>query len=285
MPRVTRSPRNSVNDRPARLKLWLRRQKKLLRPAAWASFSLLLALILIGVLRSAAPGGSLETFRQRIGSATAFAGLRVRDIVIEGRANTPEPLLRAALGVNKGDPMLGFSLEQARQRIETLSWIEHASVERRLPDTIVVNIQERRPFAIWQNDGKFLLIDRNGQVVAHQDVANFRSLPLVVGPGAPASAATLLDALTARPSLQQRVVAAVRVGERRWNLRMTNGADVMLPEGHEVVALDRLMQLQQDHDLLDRPLVAIDMRLPDRLVLRPHPPDPATQPPNQKKST
>jgi len=106
----------------------------------------------------------------------------------------------------------------------------------------------------------------------------------VVGVGAPPSAAALLDALTARPALQQRVVAAVRVGERRWNLRLNNGADVMLPEAHEVAALDRLMQLQQDHDLLDRPLVAIDMRLPDRLVLRPHTPDTVAQPPNPKKS-
>jgi cell division protein FtsQ len=284
MPRVTRSPRNSIDDRPARLKLWLRRQKKLLRPVAWASFSVLLALILIGLLRSATPGGSLATLREKVGNATAFAGLRVRDVVIEGRANTPEPLLRAALGVNKGDPILGFSLEQARQRIETLSWIDHATVERRLPDTIIVNIQERRPFAVWQNDGKFVLIDRAGQVVAHEDVSNFRGLPLVVGLGAPPSAATLLDALTARPALQQRVVAAVRVGERRWNLRLNNGADVMLPEGHEVAALDRLMQLQQDHDLLDRPLVAIDMRLPDRLVLRPHAADPTPPPATSKKS-
>ncbi len=284
MPRVTRSPRNSVNDRPARLTLLLRRLKRLLRPAAWIGVAALLVLLLIGVLRSAAPGGTLATLRERVGSATAFAGLRVRDVVIEGRANTPEPLLRAALGVNKGDPMLGFSLERARERIETLSWIEHATVERRLPDTIVVNIQERRPFAIWQNDGKFVLIDRTGQIVANQDVAGFRGLPLVVGAGAPPSAATLIDALTARPALQQRVVAVVRVGERRWNLRLNNGADVMLPEGHEIAALDRLMQLQQDHDLLDRPLVAIDMRLPDRLVLRPHPPDTAAQPPNPKKS-
>ncbi len=284
MPRVTRSPRNSVNDRPAWWKLLARRQKRLLRPAAWVAFAVLLALLLVGVLRSAAPGGTLATLREHVGNATAFAGLRVRDIEIEGRANTPEPLLLAALGINKGDPMLGFSLEQARQRIETLSWIEHATVERRLPDTIVVNIQERRPFAIWQNDGKFVLIDRSGQIVAHQDVASFRGLPLVVGPGAPPSAATLLDALTARPGLQQHVVAAVRVGERRWNLRLNNGADVMLPEGHEIVALDRLMQLQQDHDLFDRPLVAIDMRLPDRLVLRPRPSD-TPAPPNPKKAT
>jgi cell division protein FtsQ len=286
MPRVARLPRNSVKDRPAGWWLVVRRQRRLLRPAAWVAFAVVLLLLLtVGALRSAAPGGTLATLRERVGNATAFAGLRVHNVIIEGRANTPEPLLRAALGVNRGDPMLGFSLEAARQRIETLSWVEHATVERRLPDTIVVNIQERRPFAIWQHDDKFALIDRNGQVVADQNVENFRDLPLVVGAGAPASAARLIDALTARPELQRHVIAAVRVGERRWNLRLANGADVMLPEGHEVAALDRLMQLQQDHDLLDRPLVAIDMRLPDRLVLRPHPADPAGLPPNPKKAT
>lgn len=279
MPRVTK---NSIHERPNPLKLLLRRQKKLLRPAGWTAFAAFVLLLIALTVHSAAPGGTLATFRERFGGATAFAGLRVQNVVIEGRANTPEPLLLAALGVNKGSPILGFSLEAARQRIETLSWVEHATVERRLPGTIVVNLQERRPFAIWQNDGKFVLIDRNGQIVAHQNVASFRMLPLVVGPGAPGGAAALLDALAARPALQARVVAAVRVGERRWNLDMNNGTDVMLPEGHELAALDRLMQLQQDHDLLDRPLVAIDMRLPDRLVLRPRPdavPSPATKKP------
>ena len=271
MPRVTRGPRNSVKDRPGRWKLLLRRQRKLLRPAGWVGFAALIVLLGVSILHSASPGGTLATLRERFGGATALAGLRITDVVIEGRANTPEPLLRAALGVSIGDPILGFSVEMARQRMETLSWVEHATVERRLPNTVVVFLQERRPFAIWQNQAKFVLIDRSGQVVANQNVAEFRQLPLVVGPGAPAAAAPLIDALTDRPDLQKRIVAAVRVGERRWNLRLNNGADVMLPEGHEVQAIDRLMQLQQQHALLDRPLAAIDMRLGDRLVLRPRP--------------
>ena len=271
MPRVTRSPRNSVNDRPGRWKLLLRRQKRRLRPAGWVAFGMLVLLLGVMAMHSAAPGGTLAMLRERLGGVAGFAGLRVTDVVIEGRANTPEPLLRAALGVNKGDPILGFSVEQARQRVETLSWVEHATIERRLPGTVVVFLQERRPFAIWQNQGKFVLIDRAGQVVANQDVAAFRQLPLVVGPGAPAAAAALIDALTDRPELQQRVIAAVRVGERRWNLRLNSGTDVMLPEGHEIPALDRLMQLQREHALFDRPLAAIDLRLPDRLVLRPRP--------------
>jgi cell division protein FtsQ len=286
VPRVTRGPRNSISDRPGRLKLLLRRRKHLLRPAGWAAFAILVVLLAAAAVHSAAPGGTLATLRERLGEATASAGLRVSDVVIEGRANTPEPLLRAALGVAMGDPILGFSVELARQRLETLSWVEHATVERRLPGTLVVFLQERRPFAIWQNQGRFVLIDRTGQVVANQNVTEFRQLPLVVGPGAPAAAATLVDALTDRPELQKRVVAAVRVAERRWNLHLNNGADVLLPEGHEIAALDRLTQLQQEHAVLDRPLVAIDMRLPDRLVLRPKPDphtDAAATPP--KKST
>lgn len=285
MPSVNRTPRNSVNDRPARLKLLLRRQKWLLKPLLVAGAGLVVAFVFAGFLHSESPRGSIESFRERIGSLTAFAGLRVHKIEIEGRANTPQPLLLAALGVHKGEPIFGFSLDAARDRIESLSWVKEASVERRLPDTVVVNIEERRPFAIWQNDNKFVLIDRAGNVVAHEDVAAFRKLPLVVGPGAPKAAAALIDALTARPELQHFVVAAVRVGQRRWNLLMTSGANVMLPEGHEVAALDRLMQLQQGHDLLDRPLMAIDMRLPDRLVLRPKPGDAVPQPNTQKKPT
>jgi cell division protein FtsQ len=286
MPRVKRAPRNSVNDRPAKWRLLLRRHKRLLRPAACGAVALMLGMTAYGMLRPA-PGGTLSTVRERIGGVLAAAGLRVTNIVIQGRANTPEPLLRAAIGVSKGDPILSFSVEDARKRIEELSWVEHATVERRLPGTMVGNLKARRPFAIWQNQGRFVLIDRDGQVVADQDVANFRKLPLIVGPGAPAAAAPLLDALTAHPALQARVTAAVRVGERRWNLRMDSGADVMLPEGHETVALDRLMQLQQDHVILDRPLVAIDMRLPDRLVLRPRPEPPGENgsAPNGKKPT
>ena len=286
MPRVARTPRNSIKDRPGRLKLLLRRQRHLLRPAGWVAFGGVVILIGVIAVHSAAPGGTLATLRERLGGVTAIAGMRVTDVVVEGRANTPEPLLRAALGVSKGDPILGFSLEQTRQRVESLSWVEHATVERRLPGTVVVFLQERRPFAIWQNQGKFVLIDRAGQLVANQNVAEFRTLPLVVGPGAPADAAVMIDALTDRPELQKRVIAAVRVGERRWNLRLNNGADVLLPEGHEIPALDRLMQLQQQHALLDRPLAAIDLRLGDRLVLRPRvDADAAASPPPPKKPT
>jgi cell division protein FtsQ len=282
--------RASVTDRPPTWKLFLRRQRWLVRPFAWFCVGLAVTGAGVVLLRNAQPGSSIASVREKIGVLTADAGMRITDITIEGRANTPEPLLRAALGVSKGDPIIGFSLEQARMRIEKLPWVAHATVERRLPGTIVVALSERRPFAIWQNQGKYVLIDRDGQPVTDEQVARFRDLPLIVGPGAPEAARVLLDALSDRPAIQSRVVAAMRISERRWNLRMKNGTDILLPEGHEVAALDRLLLLQQQTALLDRPLEAIDMRLGDRLVLRPlagaAPPDkPAAAPVPPKKPT
>jgi cell division protein FtsQ len=268
---MARGARASVTDRPPGWLLLLRRQRWLARPLRVGG--MILAIVVCGaiLLRNVQPGGSVASMRERIGAITAAAGMRVTEIVIDGRANTPEPILRAALGVSKGDPIVGFSLEEARLRIEKLSWVSHATVERHLPGTIVVVLSERRPFAVWQNQGKYVLVDRDGALVTDEEVAKFRDLPWIVGPGAPAAARVLLDALIERPSIQTRIVAAMRISERRWTLRMKNGTDIMLPETHEVEALDRLLSLQQDTALLDRPLLAIDMRLGDRLVLRPQP--------------
>ena len=278
--RFLRPPRD-VARRPSRLKLMLRRQRKFLRPALWGLAGF--AVVMMGVLlvRSTQPGGTIARLRDAIASA---ANMRVQQIVIEGRSNTPEGSLATAIGVHPGDSMLGFSLANARQRVEALSWVEHATVERRLPGTLVVNLVERRAYAIWQHDGKFVLIDRDGQVVANEDVAAFGDLPLVVGAGAPQAATVLLEALAAQPGLKGRVIAAVRVGERRWNLRMKNGTDVLLPEGAEPQALAKLADLQATESLLDRPLVVVDMRLPDRLVVRPQPPIALSAPGPGKKA-
>ena len=251
--------------RPSRMKLLVRRQRRNLRLAAWAASGFAIVLVGVSVAHSAQSGGTVADLEQRFGRAI---DLRVKDITIDGRSNTPEPVLLAALGVKQGDPILGFSVESARARIEGLSWVQHVAVERRLPQTIYVALTERRPFAIWQNQGKFQLIDRSGEVVADEDVTRFGDLPLVVGLGAPGHASDMLTALDAVPDIRTRVAAIVRVGERRWNLQLKNRVTVMLPEGHEAAALARLSELQAHQQLLDRPLVFVDMRLADRLAVR-----------------
>lgn len=290
MPRVAKTTRRAAPGRPAAWRLLLRRARRFTRPVLLACAVLgligVIALALRGHSSATVAGGSLAGRGEWFGRLTAGLGLRVETVVIEGRSNTPEPLVRAALGVARGDPLYGVSLDAARARLESLAWVQRAEVARDLPGTIVVRLTERRPFAVWQSQGRFTLIDRAGREVADEGVANFKTLPLVVGANAPAHTAEILDLLEKYPTLRARVVALVRVGGRRWTLHLGNGTDVLLPEGHDAAALARLMQLQTAHDLLDRRLAIVDLRAPDRLVLRAFAePAPALSAPTEEQGT
>ncbi len=262
-------------SRPSRLRLWLRRRRFLLRSPGLrllgvaAVVVLVVAVTTIGLrFGSFDPAARLGALRDGATELTAHAGLTVQEVLLEGSHNTPPESVREALGIRHGDPILGFSPQDAKERLEMIAWIEHAHVERLLPGTIRIRIEERRPFAIWQRDGRFSVIDRDGKVVATDNVGAFGRLPLVVGPGADRAAAAMVDLLRTAPEVMERVHALVRVGDRRWNLRLRQGTDVLLPEGHDRAAIGRLAELHARQGLLDRPLAAIDLRQPDKLVLR-----------------
>jgi cell division protein FtsQ len=152
-----------------------------------------------------------------------------------------------------------------------LGWVANAEVERRLPNTIFVRLFERAPVAVWQRNGKFLLVDSEGVVIGESGAGQRSDLTLIVGAKAPRHASTLLVMLDTQPQLMERVVAAVRVADRRWNLRLDNGIDVRLPEVNPQAAWDRLAELEAEHKLLERDIIVIDLRLPERLVVRMRP--------------
>jgi cell division protein FtsQ len=280
----TRASLSSTPSRPTSLRLWLRRRRGMLRPAG-------LGLLGVGGLVVAAlavmavdPYGKITAIWDGAAEIAAGGGLQVKEVQVEGMHHTSPDLVREALGVRRGDPILGFDPHWAREQLEQIAWVERAHVERLLPGTIRVRLEERQPFAIWQRDGKFSVIDREGKVVATENVGAFGRLPLIVGAGAYRAAAPMVDALRGAAEVQERVHALVRVSERRWNLRLRNGTDVLLPEGQEVAAINRLAELQAKQGLMDRPLLAIDLRLPDKLVLRLPPSPPGAQPAETQKS-
>ncbi len=194
------------------------------------------------------------------------AGLSVRKITVSGRIDTSREDLIAALGVKQGDPILGIDTEAVRDRLQQLGWVRTASVTRVLPDTLHVALVERRPLAVWQTNGRHVLVDRDGHVIASQG-GKIAGLPLVVGEGAPAHAAEILSVIALEPKLAALVVAAVRVGDRRWDIRLGNGITVRLPEADYEGAWRRLAALERSHGLTGRAIDAVDMRLADRLVI------------------
>jgi cell division protein FtsQ len=214
--------------------------------------------------------------------ASAELGLRVADIRVEGRATTDRETILEALNARPGTPILAVDPTRAKRQLESLPWVRSAAIERRFPDTIYVRLVERQPMALWQHGGKLDLIDRTGAVIPVARLDRFAKLPMVVGEDAASHAAALLAMLATEPDLAARVTAAIYVSGRRWNLRLDNMIDVLLPADDPAAAWADLARLQRTSAILQRDVQAIDMRLPDRLVVRVAP-EPAKEAPPAKK--
>lgn len=206
---------------------------------------------------------------------SAQLGFAVSDIAVEGRRTTAPATILKALDARRGMPILAVDPRRAAARLAGLPWVRSATVERRLPGTILVRLVERRPLALWQHDNRIELIDRHGGVIPVGDLGRFAQLPLVVGPDADAHASVLLQMLAQEPALATHVNAAIRIGDRRWNLRLDDGIEVLLPADDPAAAWAELARLERKSAILKRDVKVIDMRLPDRLVLRVAAPPPS----------
>lgn len=234
-----------------------------------------------GAHRAGIDGRLADSLSTRLLALSADAGLAIADIEIEGRHRTSPDSVLAALGAQRGTPILAVSPAEAKAGLEAMPWVRSASVERLLPDTLHVRIVERRPLAVWQRNGKFNLVDQEGKVLPTDRLGEFFGLLVLVGEDAPKEGAALLDMLASEPELAPRVAAAVRVGGRRWNLHMDNGIDVELPENDPAAAWHELARLERADGILQRDLRRVDLRLPDRLVVQ-TPPEPPKTPPKKK---
>ncbi|CCG09282.1 cell division protein FtsQ/DivIB [Pararhodospirillum photometricum] len=206
------------------------------------------------------------------GVAVPFAeqGMVLAQVSVTGRRQTDARDVLEAVGAPQGTPLLAIEPERVRKALEALPWVAEARVERRLPDRLHIALRERTPLALWQNNGQFTVIDSLGTPIP-VDPAAWSHLPLVVGPGAPSRTRALLDLLGTQPELAGKVVASTLVGERRWTLRLGSlqeGIVVRLPEAEPAQALALLVRLDREQGLLSRDIDTIDMRLPDRLVIR-----------------
>lgn len=204
--------------------------------------------------------------------AFTTVGLSIQQVHVEGRNQTELVAVKTALGITPGESILHYDMQAARARLETLDWIETAQIIRFLPGTIHVVLVERNPVALWQINRQHYLIDRTGFVIGSLEGDEYLNLPLVVGPGAAERASEILVALNRRPELRQMVQSSIRVGNRRWNLRLKNGLEVRLPAEDMGAAMDRVLTWDKEHELLSsayaRRVSAIDMRLKDRAFLK-----------------
>ncbi|QNM82532.1 FtsQ-type POTRA domain-containing protein [Sphingomonas sabuli] len=239
------------------------------RVTRWATvaFGLFVALILAVVLVALDVPNRVMT---SIGEAIGRAGFTVKRVDVVGIRNMDSaPVYRIALD-QKSRAMPLVDADGIREQLLRFGWVKDARVSRRLPDTLVIDIVERRPTALWQDAGRLALIDANGTVIDRVSVTQMPDLPLLVGPGANLHGRELDRLLAAAPALEPQLVSAVWVGGRRWDLKLQTGETIALPEGVKPAetALAKFVELDKSTGLLGRGLLRLDLRLPGKMTVR-----------------
>jgi len=196
------------------------------------------------------------------------AGFRITTVAINGRKQLTQDEVLAIGGVNGRSSLLFLDADAVRDKLKANPWIGDATVLKLYPGRLQIDIVERSAFALWQQDGRLAVIADDGAVLEPYVTRRFVKLPLVVGKGAETRAKDFLSLLDRYPQVRAQTKAAIFVGERRWNLRLSDGLDIRLPENDVGNALAALSTLDKEDKLFSRDIVAVDMRLPDRLTVQ-----------------
>ena len=233
-----------------------------------ATVMLLLGSAAFGVVK----GGHLEALTEALSDTrnaiANSAGFRITSVAINGRKQLTQDEVLAIGGVSGRSSLLFLDAATVRDKLKANPWIGDATVQKFYPGQLQIDIVERTAFALWQQDGRLAVISDDGAVLQPYVSRRFLTLPLVVGKGADTRARDFLALLARYPQVRSATKAAIFVGERRWNLRLKDGLDIRLPENDVGNALAALSKLDKEDRLFSRDIVAVDMRLPDRLTVQ-----------------
>ena len=244
--------------------------------AGWALGGLFLAIVAATAVALDIPAKA----ERSAGALVGRAGFTVSGYQIVGLKNmdrtridgvVTDELHRAAKETDTAKaPQPMVDVARIRERLLQFGWVKDARVSRRLPDTLVVDIVERTPAALWQDSGRLALIDADGVVLDRVAIDKMPDLPLLIGAGANAQARGLDRLLSGLPTLEPQLASATWVGGRRWDLNFQSGETVALPEGEAAAssALVRFAKMDQSAGLLGRGILRFDLRIPGKMTVR-----------------
>ena len=239
-------------------------------PRSWrvAAVTFMSTAVVYGLSVGGYFGRSADFAARKMSTVMVSAGFKVARVTIEGQNRVGNQEIMRALQLDRNVSTLGFETAAAQERLEKLPLIRRAQVMRLLPSQLHVVIEERVPYAIWQHNASLQLVDQDGTVLQKLKEGARPNLPLVVGAGAGKNARDLLDELARWPQVKSKVQAAIRVADRRWNLKLANGMEIRLPEEDFARALKKVAELDRTQKILSGDAVAVDLRLSDRVTIR-----------------
>jgi cell division protein FtsQ len=241
-------------------------QAEVQRFLTWA----ILGVLLVAALLVANWFGVPQAAYRQVGVMTAKAGFEVRDIEVVGMRRVDQMKVYDMVLDHTNQPMLLVDINEIQRDLSSYGWIKQVRVSRQLPDKLFIEIGERKPVAVWQNNGNYKLLDDQGKVLESISEAEIGNMPIVNGPNANKNLVSLNDLLDNAQSLKSQVAGATWVGNRRWDIRFKSGETLALPEGEQLAAqaLVNFTRMDGVHRLLGRNIIHFDLRDPDRMYMR-----------------
>lgn len=233
-----------------------------------------LALLCVGVIGSAYLWKSglfhdwMMATRDTVDRKIADAGFTVGEVRITGQQNTELKQVRAALALDDGQSIVSLDLENMLENVKALPWVKSATIIRIMPDALEVSITEHQAVALWQYSGRLYLVDKAGVIITGDGLERHAGLPHVVGVGANENLTGLLMMKNKYPDLFARVRSSVWVGKRRWDMNLTSGIRIKLPEKGPDLAWDRLYEYEAAEKVLTREVLIIDFRQQGKTIVR-----------------
>ena len=221
---------------------------------------------------AAVQGGGYATYVQANGTvadqAAKLAGFAIKAVTITGAHELTEGEILSIAGIGPRNSLAFLDVAGIRASLKAVPLVKEVSVSKLYPDRLLIDVEERQPFALWQKDGSVSLISADGTIIDELHEARYESLPLVTGPGANEKIADYLALLDAAGDLRPRIRAGIFVAGRRWTLKTVGGIEIVLPERNAAEALSRLALLEHDSHILEKDILSLDLRLPGRVVAR-----------------
>ncbi len=270
--RAPEAPRLKARNRARRSRLGVHHRILSHLSGPVATYGFVVALFLATGVYGAVKGGHYDAVVAESGEPADILakalGFRIKAVTIVGQSELSEAEILAVAGIGPRNSLPFLDAAKVRERLRTLPLVKEVSVTKLYPDRLLIEIEERQATALWQKDGAVNIVAADGMMIDPMRDRRLVNLPLVVGDDANLHLGQYLALLDAAGDLRDRIRAGVFVSGRRWNLKTTDGVDILLPEVNPEAAVATLVTLQRQSHVLDKAVLSIDLRQPDRMVAR-----------------
>lgn len=206
-----------------------------------------------------------EKFNHYIDEFSSKLGISLKSIIVHESVHyctSVKPLLE---DIEPGISIFLVPIEEIKERLDHLDCTKNVLVRRQYPDSIIIEVEEKKPIAIWQNNQKFYYITEDGQIMSIKTLNDLENFLVITGKNAPINAVDLVGFLEINQSVKSDVVSATWVGDRRWDIKMNTGMIVMLPEENPEIAWNKFTKIISSPSFIDKGYGIVDLRIAGRV--------------------